>query len=252
MTIGRILKVTLVIGIVALALIVASAGGGPSALAQVIPTATLPGQLALPTATPTIPGGPTATLTRTPTLTPVTATALGTPVNLRTGPGQNFDIVVALNAGDTVPVIGQLIEFPWLLVAWPDAPNGQAWVYAQLVQINGDITTVPVVALPAAPTIDPTLEAIALTSTLIVQTPGAVETATMVALLQPTGAFTVTPSGSVSGQPLPTFTPPPPFNPPTVPITNTGGGGFPIAVIIIALGAAGLLMVGLGLIRRLF
>jgi uncharacterized protein YraI len=233
---------------------VASAQG----IATPTPTSAI---LQLPTATPTILGGPTATPSRTPSYAPVIAQALGD-INLRSGPGTNTDIVGQLKAGDTVPVIGRSIQYRWYVVAWKDAPNGQAWVYQDLVIITGDITTVPIMEAPAAPTIDPTQYSLAQTATIALQTPGGADTATALALAQPTGVFTVTPNApggaAVAAGALPTFTPPPtggaqgPIVLPTPIPVNANRAGIPPAVMIIGLGASGLLFLGLGLLRRMF
>jgi hypothetical protein len=241
--------------LVALAMTLALAGVAshpPVASAQgVLPTSTS-GVLQFPTATATQIGGPTATPSRTPAFAPVIAQALGD-INLRSGPGVNTDVVGQLKAGDTVPVIGRSVQYPWYVVAWKDAPNGQAWVYKDVVTIIGDITTVPIVEAPPPPTIEPTQYALQLTSTVVLQTPGAAESATARALSQPQPITTVTPAGLASG-PLPTFTPPEPYVQPktlTSPGANaTAQTGIPTAVVVIALGASGLLFFGLGLLRR--
>jgi SH3 domain-containing protein len=227
-------------------------GGANSVAAQTIPTATA-SILQFPTATLTQLGGPTATPSRTPTLTPVSAQALGTPTNLRSGPGLNFDIVGVLSTGDTVPIIGRSVTFPWYVVAWAEGPNGQAWVFAQLIQVIGDITTVPVIDPPEVPTTDPTRAILDATATAILQTPGGAETVTAQAFFLPTGIYTVTPGAGYGGGILPTFTPPPPIDQlDALPPPPAAGGGIAPAVIIIALGALGLLMLGLGLLRRMF
>jgi hypothetical protein len=227
-----------------------------AAAAQVATSTATASILQLPTATATQIGGPSATPSRTPTITPVTAQAVGTPTNLRAGPGLNFDIVGVLNAGDTVPIIGRSVQFPWYVVAWAEGPNGQAWVFEQLVQVIGDITTVPIVDAPAVPTTDPTQDAINGTATAVLQVPGGPETATAQAFFLPTGIYTLAPGGGLPlGGSLPTFTAPPPLDQvdemPVSPAQAARGGPAP-AVIIIALGAMGLLMLGLGLLRRVF
>jgi len=234
------------------ALLGSSAGIAAAQVAAPTATASI---LQLPTATLTPIGGPSATPSRTPTITPITAQALGTPTNLRSGPGLNFDIVGVLSAGDTVPIVGRSVQFPWYVVLWADGPNGQAWVFEQLVQVIGDITTVPIVDAPAVPTIDPAQDAANGTATAAFQTPGAAETATAQAFFLPTGIYTVTPGGALVGEALPTFTAPPPLDQlqefPDSP--GQAGRSDPApAVIIIALGAMGLLMLGLGLLRRVF
>lgn|GEM_PF-650317 len=224
-------------------------------LGQQAPTPTTGGQITLPTATATIVGGPTATPTRTPTLVPVLAETIGDPTNLRSGPGLDFDIVGTVTSGTLLPIKGRAVVLPWLLVEWVDGPNGEAWVFDQLILVRGDITTVPVVEPPAAPTVDPTLQVIQATATVLLQTPGAAQTATAQAFAMPTGVFTLTPEQGlqVSGV-LPTFTPPEPYAQPTAlaPSANANGarGGLPPAVLIIGLGFMGILTLVLGLIRR--
>jgi hypothetical protein len=211
--------------------------------------------LQLPTATSTLIGGPTATPSRTPTTTPVLAEAIGE-ANLRSGPGLDFDLVGTLTVGNPVPVIGRSVNYPWLLVAWEDAPDGQAWVFEQLVRITGDITTVPIVDEPELPTIDPTQAIIQATATILLQTPGAAETATATAYFAPTGVYTQTPGGleAAPGGPAATFTPPEPYYDPEVPssdVASTQQRGPAPAVLIISLGMMGMLTLGLGLLRRL-
>ncbi len=220
--------------------------------------ATQPGQLQLPTATPTAPGGPTAPATSTPSIVPVQAEIIGDPTNLRTGPGIDFEIVAELAPGEMLPITGRWLGYDWLLVAWDDAPDGEAWVYLPLVIVRGDITTVPAVDPPAPPTVNPTQAAIDATATILIQTPGAAETATATAFLAPTGVFTRTPepgASLVAGE-LPTFTPPPAYvQPEELPVPEAARRAetpLPPAVIIITLGAMGAFTLALGLLRRLF
>jgi uncharacterized protein YraI len=242
-------------GAVMLALVAqasAAAPGGPPA--QVAPSPTpIGGQIALPTPTATIPGGATATPSRTPSPSPVLAEAIGE-ANLRSGPGLDFDIVGVLVAGNPVPVIGRSVRFPWYVVEWEEGPGGQAWVFEQLVTIIGDITTVPIVEEPAAPTIDPSLAAIQATATIVLQTPGAAETATAEALRLPTGVYTPTPGGP-AGAPgsLPTFTPPPPYVQPTLlpAVDASEQRGLPPAVLVISLAGLGFMSLVLAALRRL-
>lgn len=245
----------------ALVMTIAFSAGGKSgastALAQGFPTPTAtPAILQLPTATPTILGGPSATPSRTPSYSPVIAQAIGQ-INLRSGPGTNTDIVGQLQPGDTVPVIGQSLQFRWLVVAWKDGPNGQAWVYKDVVVIIGDLTTVPIMEPPPPPTLDPSQAAAGATATVLFATPGAADTATANFLAQPTGAFTITPAGGAAVAALvPTFTPP--ADVPNSRVIPTGTpvsqnkSGIPPAVVIIGLGAMGILFLALGLLRRAF
>jgi hypothetical protein len=70
----------------------------------------------------------------------------------------------------------------------------------------------------------------------------------------PTGIYTITPGGPQVVGGLPTFTPPPEVGNPgvaTLPDGNDQQGIIPPAVVIISLGAMGLLMLAVGLLRRL-
>lgn len=134
--------------------------------------------------------------------------------NLRSGPNTlGYDIVGVLVVGQQVPALGKSPGGNWILIAYPGAQDGVAWVFSDLVQVSGDLPVVepPATATPRiTPTLDPTLAA---------QFP--VE-------IQPTR--------------LPTFTAPAPdifptFSPVT---TQTISGKVPMALVIIGLGAIGI------------
>jgi hypothetical protein len=186
----------------------------------------------------------------------VTAKVL-TEANLRTEPdiGTDANIVARLEGGTTLPVVGRWIGYDWLLVAWAEAPGGQAWIHLSVVEVTGDLTTVPAVTPPPKATVEPTLAALNATSTVILQTPGAAETATAAAFFAPSGVYTVTPGSAAIAGVMPTFTPPEPYvQPETLAVpegsTQSRRGPAP-AVMIIALGAMGLLTLVVGLLRRL-
>lgn len=134
--------------------------------------------------------------------------------NLRSGPGQLYDRVGVLLAGQSAPAKGRSPGNEWILVEYPGIPGGLAWVYAPLVEIRPPMQ-LPIVEPPPTPTpavtttIDPTLAA----------------------------RFIVT---SVPTR-LPTFTAPPPLNVPTFEPEQTPNlAGIPMAVIILGLAALGL------------
>lgn len=71
----------------------------------------------------------------------VTATSLGT-VRIRSGPGTGYAAIGALPPGTTVPVMGRNASTTWIYIDY----NGlRGWVALWLMQVNGDINTVPVV-----------------------------------------------------------------------------------------------------------
>ncbi|MBI5667346.1 MAG: SH3 domain-containing protein [Chloroflexi bacterium] len=76
----------------------------------------------------------------------VTAMAYGT-VNVRSGPGTQYDIVGQLAAGDKVPVDGRNEDGDWLHIILTFGQNG--WVAAFAVLVEGNILELPVTS-PAA------------------------------------------------------------------------------------------------------
>lgn len=92
------------------------------------------------------------------TPTGIQAQAVGE-ANLRAGPAIEHDVVGTISNGTWYAVFGQHEFFPWILIAYPDAPGGRAWVYADLVTLNVSLGQVPVLAgevLIDTPTPSPT------------------------------------------------------------------------------------------------
>lgn len=133
-------------------------------------------------------------------------------INVRGGPGTDYDLVGVLIAGQEVPALGRSVGGDWVQIAYPGVPGGVAWVYSPLVTLEGSVPVIEPPPTPTprtTPTIDPTLAA-----QFIVEIP-------------PTR--------------LPTFTPPPPLVIPTFveqPV-NTGTGRVPMGLLIIGLAAIG-------------
>lgn len=143
------------------AVILAGCGGGENAVAEIAPTATLlpivsrtprltatpiPTRTPLPTFTftpsPTTPA-PTATDTLAPT---ATATIVGIiqslqRVNIRNGPGVDFDAFASLPPGTGVQIIGQNAEGTWYNIRMEDGDEG--WVVARLLFIEDTPTPFP-------------------------------------------------------------------------------------------------------------
>jgi len=175
-----------------------------------------------PSATPAAPTVPAATVTKAGPM--LTVHPGGEPqINVRSGPGRNYDTVGILSLNQWVPALGRTPGGDWIQIAYPGAPGGVAWVYAYLTDVTGDLPIVEPPPTPTprtTPTIDPTLAA-----QFIVQIP-------------PTR--------------LPTFTPPPPLTVPTFPpeMPMRGSGGQPIGLVIVILGAIGMLGAFISLLRR--
>jgi hypothetical protein len=143
-------------------------------------------------------------------------------INLRAGPGRDYDVVGTLVIGQWVPALGRTPGGDWNEIAYPGAPGGVAWVYAYLTDVTGELPIIEPPPTPTprtTPTIDPTRAA-----QFLVEIP-------------PTR--------------LPTFTPPPPLTIPTYPpeVPMRGSGGTPIGLVMVILGAIGVLGAFISLLR---
>jgi hypothetical protein len=155
----------------------------------------------------------------------VLATVTGTPegpsivvpdqVNVRLGPGTEYEKVGVLIAGQQAPALGRSPGGEWIQIAYPGVAGNVAWVYAHFVVLNSGRQVLPIIEPPPLPTprvtatIDPTLAA----------------------------QFNL---GQAPPTRMPTFTPAPPVIQPTFePEQAEGPGGFPPILAIL-----GLLVVG--------
>ena len=171
-----------------------------------------------------IPTGDIATVTGTPV--GAIATVLQNEqgfANLRAGPGTlGYDIVGVLLVGQQAPALGISPGGNWILVAYPGAPDGIAWVFNELVEVKGDLPIVqppPTTTPRTTPTLDPTLAA------------------QFQVEVQPTR--------------LPTYTAPPPLLLPTLIPEGfeSVSGRIPVALVIIGLGVVGLFGLLISLLR---
>lgn len=144
-----------------------------------------PTAVALPPTNTPLPPSPTPTdtptlllATDTPTLEPATPTEAppaDTPVpsgpsvtvevnlNVRTGPGTNYDRIGSLPAGTTVEILGRTSNSAWWQIPYADAPDGKAWIsagYGTAIGTEGvPVAEAPPTPTPSAPTATPTSEA---------------------------------------------------------------------------------------------
>jgi hypothetical protein len=106
--------------------------------------------LSRPTEIPTLPAAivPTPTIaadTPAPTLIPtapltqifITASSEAGDANVRSGPATSFASIGSLKAGEKARVLGQSPNNEWLLIEFPAAPQGKAWVYVGIVNMSG-------------------------------------------------------------------------------------------------------------------
>ncbi len=94
-----------------------------------------------------------ATPTPAPTATPegVVLTVISQVLNVRTGPGTNYDVIGQLRNGEQMRILGANIDFTWAVIQFR---GQQAWVStaSNLVEIFGDIRSLPLVQAPPTPT----------------------------------------------------------------------------------------------------
>ena len=65
-------------------------------------------------------------------------------INLRAGPGTQYEIVGQAKAGDVLPITGRHVHIPhWWRV---DSPAGSGWVYDPLVRVTGPADDAPMVS----------------------------------------------------------------------------------------------------------
>ncbi|MFP4324237.1 MAG: CARDB domain-containing protein, partial [Anaerolineales bacterium] len=99
-----------------------------------------------------------------PTPTPLPSATPSQPVvtvssnvlNVRTGPGQNYDRVGQLRQGDQVTVVGSVPDFSWYYV---QGANGLGWVAAEFVELfnpQGGVEGISQMTVPPTPTPAPT------------------------------------------------------------------------------------------------
>ena len=131
-------------------------------------------------------------------------------VNVRSGPGTDYDLIGVMLAGQPAAAIGRSPGATWIEIHYPGGPGNIGWVFADLVTLNGVTRDkLPTVQPPPTPTLQPTA----------------------------TPAAPITPGAPTEGGPtrLPTFTPPPQFAQPTLipAVGESHGGGIPPALIIV-------------------
>jgi len=172
------------------------------------------------------PTGSIPTVTSSPSglmVTPKTGPGTEDQINIRSGPSRDYAKVGVLTIGQYAPALGRTPGGDWILIAYPGAPEGVAWIYTYFVDIIG-IGEIPIAEPPATPTpkttptIDPTLAA-----QFVVEIP-------------PTG--------------LPTFTEPAPLVIPTYTTPEESlPSGMPMGFLIIGMGVVGLFAVMISILR---
>ncbi len=168
------------------------------------------------------PTGTIPTVTGTASGPTVTVRADQDEINVRNGPGTNYDIVGVLVAGQTAPALGRNTTGSWIQIAYPGVAESVGWVYEGLISLSsGSLPIIEPPPLPtrATPTIDPTLAA----------------------------QFIIEPVATR----LPTFTPPPPLVIPTYTDEVIVGSAtaVPMGLVIVLLAVAGLFGTAISVFR---
>jgi uncharacterized protein YgiM (DUF1202 family) len=88
-------------------------------------------------------------ITPTPTLAApasvVTATLTGRS-NIRYGPGVEYPTIATLDEGAVMTVIARHSQYPWYRVAVETSPDGTGWVLEGVVEIEGDVFSLPLIS----------------------------------------------------------------------------------------------------------
>jgi uncharacterized protein YraI len=124
------------------------------------------GQVNVPTTVTVVAGGdeldstPTATLapeTPSPTVPTSPALTTKTDLNVRSGPGIQYDLLGLLPAGVTVEIIGRDETREWWQIRFSPAADGIGWVAADpAFSTTANVDNVPIAQAPPTPTGTPT------------------------------------------------------------------------------------------------
>ena len=118
---------------------------------------------ASPTPTPAPPtetaGPPTETFTPEPSGTPSITTAVADyNANIRGGPGEEYEVVDFILAGEAGEIVGRYDDTPigtwWLIQRFGEAGR-DGWVWEGAVTLSGNEASVPVLVPPPTPTPGP-------------------------------------------------------------------------------------------------
>jgi uncharacterized protein YraI len=99
-------------------------------------------------------------------------------INIRYGPGVDYPRIGVARVGDSFEITGWHTQLPWLQIRYPSAPNGFGWVAKDLLEIQGDVFTLPPISQTRfdLPTLTPT-QPVVQASTIFNATPAAISPA---------------------------------------------------------------------------
>ena len=182
--------------------------------------------------------------------------------NVRAEPSTDAAQLGQIKAGEQYNVIGRYVS--WIQFQFPASPTGKGWVFGDLVNLIGNIDSIPNIDPYASEQVDSVSSGATATQSVLTQTPGGILTATILAgIVIPQG--TPAPADSGTHEILPTFTYPPGMIPiapsPGAPVSTaspdaaavlpaTNSNSLPPIVPILILGGVGLLGLALSSLRR--
>jgi hypothetical protein len=97
-------------------------------------------------------GSPSATVTPTYSLPMVTVQE---PTNCRTGPGEEYEVVLTYLAGKQLEIVGSYDTGNFWLVKSSESPGGTCWLWGQYVEVTGSYWVVSSVTPPPTATNPP-------------------------------------------------------------------------------------------------
>ncbi|MBE2269062.1 MAG: serine hydrolase [Anaerolinea sp.] len=119
---------------------------------EVIPVAAPPEASRVPGAT----SAPTPS--PSPTLAARVTGAVTGEINIRYAPGTEYERLGVGRAGEVFEITAWHSQLPWVQIRYPASPNGLAWVAIDLLDIQGDVYSLPAISQMtfALPTLTPT------------------------------------------------------------------------------------------------
>ncbi len=73
--------------------------------------------------------------------------------NVRTGPGLSYPVLGQMSQGETARLIGTSIDYSWVVISFR---GQQGWLATYLLEVTGDLRTLPIIPAPPAPTVPAT------------------------------------------------------------------------------------------------
>lgn len=64
-------------------------------------------------------------------------------INVRSGPASSYESLGMLNPKELVVITGLTLNGNWLLIEYPNAPDGKGWVATAYINLNSDISKLP-------------------------------------------------------------------------------------------------------------